>query len=120
MDKDSLKEVLFNLVERNWETLHPVPEVIPGKSYIPYAGRIFNHREVQAIMDAGMDFWLTAGERVARFEKKLAESCSKLIARHEVLRTSFEVVNDKAIQKVHEEIDFKIEFIVRIISGDLH
>lgn len=50
-------------------------------------------------------------------EKKLEESCGKLIARHEVLRTSFEVVNDKAIQEVHEEIEFKIEYHEAVGNG---
>ncbi|WP_143318637.1 condensation domain-containing protein, partial [Clostridium sp. HBUAS56017] len=44
---------------------------------------------------------------VEKFENVFKE----LIKRHESLRTSFEIVNGIPMQKIHEEIDFHIEFI---------
>ncbi|WP_010248518.1 non-ribosomal peptide synthetase [Acetivibrio cellulolyticus] len=41
---------------------------------------------------------------------KLEEVFGKLIVRHETLRTSFHMVDDEPMQKVHDSIDFKIEF----------
>ncbi|MCU0287485.1 MAG: amino acid adenylation domain-containing protein, partial [Acidobacteria bacterium] len=40
---------------------------------------------------------------------KLEESFKKLIQRHESLRTSFHMIDDQLLQKVHHEVDFKIE-----------
>lgn len=43
---------------------------VPGDR-IPYAGRIFDENEIAALIDASLDFWLTSGRYVARFEKEL-------------------------------------------------
>jgi amino acid adenylation domain-containing protein len=45
--------------------------------------------------------------------EKLGDTFSKLIERHESLRTSFEVIRDQPLQRVHapQNIDFKINFI---------
>jgi len=40
---------------------------------------------------------------------RLKEVFNKLIRRHEALRTSFEVIDEKLVQKVHEEVEFDIE-----------
>ncbi|MHB8893781.1 MAG: lipopolysaccharide biosynthesis protein RfbH [Candidatus Geothermincolia bacterium] len=39
---------------------------------IPYAGRVFDEEEVISLVNASLDFWLTAGEYAGRFEKDLA------------------------------------------------
>lgn len=36
---------------------------------IPYAGRIFDEREIAALVDSSLDFWLTAGRYAEKFEK---------------------------------------------------
>ncbi|UCH93962.1 MAG: amino acid adenylation domain-containing protein [Candidatus Aminicenantes bacterium] len=41
---------------------------------------------------------------------RLKRSFKKLISRHESLRTSFVIVNEKPVQKVHEAVEFKIEY----------
>lgn len=45
---------------------------IPGTSYINYAGRVYDEQELLSLMDASLDFWLTAGKCAAEFENKLA------------------------------------------------
>ena len=39
---------------------------------IPYAARVFNEKEMQALTDATLDFWLTTGRFSNRFEKEFA------------------------------------------------
>jgi CDP-4-dehydro-6-deoxyglucose reductase, E1 len=46
---------------------------IPGKSSVPYAGRVFDEKEMIALVDASLDFWLTTGRYAEKFEKDLAE-----------------------------------------------
>jgi iturin family lipopeptide synthetase A len=40
----------------------------------------------------------------------LSNTFNKLIARHESLRTSFEVINDEAVQKIFGRVNFEIEY----------
>ncbi len=40
---------------------------------IPYAGRVFDDKEVANLVDASLDFWLTAGRYAGQFEKRLAD-----------------------------------------------
>ena len=40
---------------------------------IPYAGRVFDEEEMEYLVDASLDFWLTAGRYAERFEKDFAE-----------------------------------------------
>lgn len=45
---------------------------VPGER-IHYAGRMFDGKEISLLIDASLDFWLTAGDYAMKFEKKLAE-----------------------------------------------
>lgn len=40
---------------------------------IPYAGRIFDRREVENLVDASLDFWLTTGRYAEQFERDFAK-----------------------------------------------
>lgn len=40
---------------------------------IPYAGRVFDDREIASLIDSSLDFWLTTGRYAERFEKEFAE-----------------------------------------------
>uniref|UniRef100_UPI000A9F3566 condensation domain-containing protein n=1 Tax=Abyssisolibacter fermentans TaxID=1766203 RepID=UPI000A9F3566 len=44
-------------------------------------------------------------------KKRFEEAFKKLINRHESLRTSFEIVDCELVQKINEEVDFKIQYI---------
>jgi len=43
----------------------------PGTSPIPYGGRVFDEKEMQAAVRACLDFWLTLGPEGEAFEKEL-------------------------------------------------
>lgn len=40
---------------------------------VSYASRVFDKKEMQALTDAMLDFWLTTGRFANRFEKEFAE-----------------------------------------------
>ena len=44
----------------------------PGKSNIAYAGRVHDEKEIQALVDSSLDFWLTLGKRGKELERQLA------------------------------------------------
>jgi CDP-6-deoxy-D-xylo-4-hexulose-3-dehydrase len=48
-------------------------EFIPGKTPVPYAGRVFDEDEVEAAVGSVLDFWLTLGPEGERLERGLAE-----------------------------------------------
>lgn len=39
-----------------------------GKSQVRYAGRVFDEREIQSLVEASLDFWLTSGRFSEEFE----------------------------------------------------
>lgn len=45
---------------------------IPRKTQINYGGRVYDQREIVNLVDASLDFWLTAGRYAQEFEKSLA------------------------------------------------
>lgn len=65
----------------------------PGE-VIPYAGRVFDVREVEAAVSATLDFWLTLGKEGEAFEKELA---AKLGVKHSLLVNSGSSANLVAI-----------------------
>ncbi len=44
----------------------------PDEDAVPVSGRTFDERELVALVDASLDFWLTAGRYASRFEKEFA------------------------------------------------
>ncbi|MDD5349097.1 MAG: lipopolysaccharide biosynthesis protein RfbH [Chthoniobacteraceae bacterium] len=57
----------------------------PGKTTVPYAGRVFTEDEVEAAVSSTLDFWLTLGPEGAAFERELA---GLLGVRHSLLVNS--------------------------------
>ncbi|GAH67422.1 unnamed protein product, partial [marine sediment metagenome] len=58
---------------------------IPGKTPIRYAGRVFDEKEIQAAVEASLDFWLTEGRFAEEFQAELAE---KIGVKHALLVNS--------------------------------
>ena len=47
-------------------------DFVPGKSRINYAGRVYDEKEIQAAVEASLDFWLTEGRFARQFQTELA------------------------------------------------
>jgi len=47
-------------------------QFVPGVTPIYYAGRVYDAREMVNLVDAALDFWLTAGRFTEEFETRLA------------------------------------------------
>jgi CDP-6-deoxy-D-xylo-4-hexulose-3-dehydrase len=45
----------------------------PGESPVPVSGRVFDQKDMFAIVESGLDFWLTAGRFAELFEYKFAK-----------------------------------------------
>lgn len=77
--------------------------------------RLFILREFEQEGTAyNMPYILSAAESLER--NKLQEVFNELVVRHESLRTSFKLINEEAVQIVHEHVEFKIEYYENSIS----
>ncbi len=59
------------LVGEYWRDFHGKKPFEAGDR-IPYASRVYDEKELQALTDAALDFWLTAGRFADRFERDFA------------------------------------------------
>ncbi len=50
------------------------PRFIPGQTTVPYAGRVFDEKEVVAAVDSTLDFWLTLGQHGEELQRRLAQT----------------------------------------------
>lgn len=57
----------------------------PGKTPINYAGRVYDEKEIQAAVEASLDFWLTEGRFARQFQAELA---SRIGVKHALLVNS--------------------------------
>ena len=48
-------------------------DFVPSESYIPYAGRVYDEKEIISLVDSALDFWLTSGRFAKQFETEFAE-----------------------------------------------
>lgn len=71
--EDEIKKEIFDKVVEYYKLKHRKEKFIPGKSNIPYAGRVYDEKEIISLIDSALDFWLTAGRFAKQFEKEFAE-----------------------------------------------
>lgn len=72
-NKKKLKEEIFKKVKDFYNLSKTEEKFVPGKTQINYAGRVYDEKEIINLVDASLDFWLTAGKYVREFEKKFAD-----------------------------------------------
>jgi CDP-6-deoxy-D-xylo-4-hexulose-3-dehydrase len=63
---------ILNLVREYYQERHRPGPFVPGRSKVPYSGRVFDENEIVAAVDAALDFWLTLGPHGEAFERELA------------------------------------------------
>ena len=74
--QDMLKQEILEKTKEYYELVHkPIQErkFIDGETRVKYAGRVFDAKEMQYLVDSALDFWLTYGDYSKQFEKKLAK-----------------------------------------------
>ncbi len=68
---NELTEEILAKVEQFCALAHGDRPFHPGETKVPYAGRVFDDREMKAMVRAVLDFWLTLGPYADEFEDKL-------------------------------------------------
>jgi len=72
-ESDALRAQIRTLVAEYYRGTwgEPAP-FVPGETRLAYGGRVFDEDELDLLVDASLDFWLTYGRYSARFEHELA------------------------------------------------
>jgi len=71
--KSELRAQIQQLTTEYYQEAFPAQEFVPGQSPTPVSGRVFDQADLFAIVDSGLDFWLTAGRFADQFESKFAK-----------------------------------------------
>ncbi len=70
--EDSLRQRAIEAAVRYYEVKHQSNKEFRPGDRIPYAGRVFDEKEIEALIDASLDFWLTTGRYADRFEREFS------------------------------------------------
>ncbi len=72
---ENLRKEIIEKTAEYYRLVHKTKQnepFVPGKSRVNYAGRVFDEKEMQNLVDASLEFWLTYGHWSRDFEKGLA------------------------------------------------
>jgi CDP-6-deoxy-D-xylo-4-hexulose-3-dehydrase len=69
---NSLRAEIANLVKEYAKEQYKTKAFVPGETIIPPSGKLLGEEELQNMVAASLDGWLTTGRFNAEFEKKLA------------------------------------------------
>ncbi len=68
-----LRSQVFTAVQEYYRFKFQQKPFVPGETYIPASGKVFDEHELLKLVDASLDFWLTTGRYANEFEQKFAE-----------------------------------------------
>jgi CDP-6-deoxy-D-xylo-4-hexulose-3-dehydrase len=67
------REAILELVRKYYSQKFGSRRFDPASDFVHYAGRVFDERELVDLVDASLDFFLTANRYAERFENRFAE-----------------------------------------------
>jgi len=70
---EAVRSQILELVSEYYTAAFPNRDFVPGQTPVPVSGKVFDTAELQYLVDASLDFWLTTGRFAAEFEQKFAE-----------------------------------------------
>ena len=70
--KEQIREQIANLVKQYADLAYAPGRFEPGKSVVPPSGKVLGALELQNMVDASLDGWLTTGRFNDAFEKRLS------------------------------------------------
>lgn len=70
---DKLRSQIGELVQQYADIAHAPKAFVPGESMVPVSGKVIGAKELQLMVEASLDGWLTTGRFNAMFEERLAK-----------------------------------------------
>ncbi|MBM6997237.1 lipopolysaccharide biosynthesis protein RfbH [Paenibacillus sp. DXFW5] len=67
------RKLIFEKVEEFHRLFHQKSSFQAGVSNLSYAGKVYDEKEMVALTDASLDFWLTSGRFTRQFEAEFAQ-----------------------------------------------
>lgn len=92
--EEQLRAEILDLVAQLYELRKKSREFIPGKTRVHYSGRVYDEKEMQALVSSALDFWLTLGPKGDEFVQSL---CSYMGIRYGLVTNSGSSANLLAI-----------------------
>lgn len=97
MDNEALRNSVRDAVRNYHRTIHaPLHNTpfIPGQTWVPVSGKVFDEDDMISLMEAALDFWLTTGRFAKTFETAFSDF---LGVKHTVLCNSGSSANLLAV-----------------------
>ncbi len=69
---NELRERILGLIQEYFTEAFPVREFVPGVTPVPISGRVFDHSELELLVESALEFWLTTGRFAEIFERDFA------------------------------------------------
>ncbi len=73
VSEQQLIDEILERVERLAGLRNRESTFVPGRTPVPYAGRVYDGKEMTALVESSLEFWLTAGRWHRRLERALAK-----------------------------------------------
>ena len=70
---DKLRSQISELVQQYADIAYAPKPFVPGESVVPVSGKVIGAKELQLMVEASLDGWLTTGRFNAMFEERLAK-----------------------------------------------
>ncbi|WP_340260980.1 lipopolysaccharide biosynthesis protein RfbH [Roseobacter sp. HKCCA0882] len=77
----NLRENIVESAGNFFEDAHEQKEFVPGQTYIPPTGKVLDRADCEALVDASLDMWLTAGRYADEFERELPKKFGTKLSR---------------------------------------
>jgi CDP-4-dehydro-6-deoxyglucose reductase, E1 len=71
--EEELRQRVIQAAISYYEFKHKAKKPFVSGDRIPYAGRVFDEKEISALVDSSLDFWLTTGRYAEKFESDFAK-----------------------------------------------
>jgi len=94
VSEESLRHEIRARVRDYWAEAFPQQAFVPGATVVPVSGKVFDADEMELLVDASLDFWLTTGRFAEQFEAELA---ARVGVRHALLCNSGSSANLLAV-----------------------
>jgi CDP-6-deoxy-D-xylo-4-hexulose-3-dehydrase len=71
---EDLRRRILDLVVEYHAEAFPERVFTPGESVVPVSGKVFDAEDIQQLVDASLDFWLTTGRFARSFEAQFSQT----------------------------------------------
>ena len=76
MNDEGLRKLVHEAVEDFYRAVHEPRQqapFVPGETFVPVSGKVYDGEDMATVMEAVLDFWLTTGRFAHAFEKSFSE-----------------------------------------------